>query len=245
MAMRRFYINQELEIGYNASLPEEEAEHARKSLRLETGDNVLVFDGKSEFLAELTEVTKKGVSLKVIEKVREASASSTQITLIQALIKPANFELVLQKATELGVDNVIPMTTEYGQQKPDFSPNKLKRMEKIVLEASKQSERITIPEILNAEDYSEVIEAGEKDTITLLFTLARDSEKAVSLDKISAKLKDSKQIRLVIGPEGGFSPGELQKAEDAGLSIVSMGEHVLKSETAAISALTLINYVLG
>ncbi|MBL8014955.1 MAG: 16S rRNA (uracil(1498)-N(3))-methyltransferase [Candidatus Doudnabacteria bacterium] len=246
--LRQFFTSRKnLTEGSSVKLDENEAEHIRKSLRMEPNDRIILFNGERKYRARLTMVTKDNVLVEVEDRIESTDDSEKEITLFQSLIRAHNFELVLQKATELGIDNIVPLQTEFSQIKLERVESKMERWEKIVLEACKQSERDTIPEVYLPIDFNAIETQGlvsEFDLI-LFFTTPREVVTKISpvtpLHQMQEKIKDAKRVALLIGPEGGFSPAEHLKAKELGFPFVSMGNTVLKAETAGIAATSFIS----
>jgi 16S rRNA (uracil1498-N3)-methyltransferase len=253
---RFFTERKNLRPGSSVKLPDFEATHIRKSLRLQKGAEIYLFNGVKEFKAQLTLVTHEVVMARIIsQEINEKSINenSVELVLFQALTKAASFELILEKATELGVSKILPFESEYSVVKTEKVLKKTERWNKIVLSACKQAERVGIPEVIESTNFQNIFNAaineGIKDLI--VFTLPREKVKEiVNLIPIKQTLEsiNSEKIGIIIGPEGGFSPGELkfateQKELDIHFSILT--NNVLKAETAAIAALAIIDYHFG
>lgn len=244
MAAHQFFTERKnLHVGSSVKLPSAEGEHIRKSLRMQPGDKIVLFNGLRKYDAQLTMVTKDTVLAEITEnRAEEEPAARQQLTLIQSLVRAANFELVIQKATELGVDNIIPLQTEFSQIKLERMETKQARWEKIALEACKQSERTTIPQVYPAMDFAELHSKEVLSEFDLALFLAVPREIVSKIDTVKPissyikQLQQARHIALLVGPEGGFSPTEHQLARKWGLPFVSMGENVLKAETAGIAA---------
>lgn len=248
--MRRFFLDQDITIGKKITLPEREAKHLRDSLRMRQGEQVIVFNGVSEYLAVLDKVTHDFVSVGIVGQMENNDApgvTGPQITLYLSLIKLPNFELVVQKATELGAHRIVPVIAEYSQVRAsEFGAQKRTRLEKIIIDACKQAERSDIPEMTEILDAENVITAPAADNALRLFcTLPRQTKLPVSLlTAATVELKAANQIEIFIGPEGGFAAGEHKLAQENGWELVSLGKEILRTETAAIVALGAVNLLL-
>ncbi|MEO6729060.1 MAG: RsmE family RNA methyltransferase [Candidatus Dojkabacteria bacterium] len=248
MRLNRFFTKREnLTMGSSILLEEEDTNHIKKVLRLGKGDEIIIFNGEKEFLAELTLVSKEAVMADIKKLLRQEDFSGenrVEITLIQALLRAGNFDVVVEKATEIGVDYIVPLEAEYSQMKTDVAEKKLERWNKISLAASKQSERIRIPEItapIKFADISKIVDEFDK---VYLFTIDRDSLKDIAeIKPLSKEIKKSKHIAVIIGPEGGFSPAEHKMARDFNFEFVSIGRTILRAETASIVALGIVNFL--
>lgn len=217
---QRFYHSGVLEIGGIIELSGEEAHHARVT-RIKPGEQVEVFDGGGKNVLAVFE----GQKLRIVSQVEDDRESPVAITLALALIQPEKFELVLQKATELGVAKFLPLITERTEVRVERVRGKRERWEKIVLEAVKQSGRSRIPEIVDATTFAEAAAVPGRKVIF-------DAEAEPSAATIG-------QATLFIGPEGGWSEEELRLAGRNGFGFQRLGPRRLRAETAALAACTL------
>ncbi len=235
----RFYSEREnLRVGSSVKLPDFEATHILKSLRLKKNDEVILFNGFKEFRAILKLVSREAVMAEIIEIVADSIDKPFQIDLIQGLSKAKSFEEILEKVTEIGIKSIYPLFTEYSVVKLEEKiEGKLERWESIVISACKQSERIDIPAIqspLTIEDIEQVL--NEYDHI-LLFT-TEEQERTPLIDVLNIiKTYDGGKVALIVGTEGGFSKTEIEKFKSIkNLKLVKLTDSVLRSETAAILA---------
>jgi 16S rRNA (uracil1498-N3)-methyltransferase len=238
MARRRFYIPQDSIQDGMAILPTDQAHHLRNVLRIGNGEVVEIFDGKgSGYLGEV-ELRASGVCIRGLQAlpVRE---SSTRLILAAALIKSAKFEWMLEKAAELGVDEIIPLNTRLSDLRiPDgkVSP-RLNRWDRIVKEASKQSRRFTAPSVHAPVSFSEFLAAEAfAACVRILFY-----EKAQELWQPNSSML-ANGVVLCIGPEGGWEESEIEQARNAGCRIFGLGSRILRAETAAIATLAIIQH---
>ena len=246
--MRKFRVHTErtnLRVGSSIKLEDFEADHLRKSLRVKKGDEVVIFNGEKEFEAHLTLVSKDAVMAEIDSISKTAIESEVKIHLFQALNKSKSFEFVLEKATELGVNQITPLETEYTVVKAsDTGEKKMDRWNKIILSACKQSERIDIPSL------SETISIQNIENILSQFDLVLflSTEKESRAQKIVNTINSDSQfssIAVIIGPEGGFSPLEVELLTSINnVKAVSISNNILRSETAAIVALGYLKIIL-
>jgi 16S rRNA (uracil1498-N3)-methyltransferase len=244
MRLNRFFTNRR-NLGINSSvkLNESDAKHIRKVLRLSKGKEIILFNGEREYLCELNIVRNDFATAIIKKELRvEKRDSEGSITLFQGLLKSGKFDLIVEKATELGVTNIVPLECEYSQMKSDVARMKVDRWQKIALSASKQSERIKIPDVITPINFSDLETITKEFDTILLLTISRDSDFPTEL--LSKDLKDSK-IGIIIGPEGGFSPGEHAKAKEWGFKFISINNNVLRSETASIAALSIVSFLIS
>ncbi|MFS8130651.1 MAG: RsmE family RNA methyltransferase [Candidatus Dojkabacteria bacterium] len=249
MRLNRFFTKREnLTMGSSILLEEEDTNHLKKVLRLGKGDQIIIFNGEKEYLAELTLVSKEAVMADIKKLLREEDFSGedrVEVTLIQALLRSGKFDFVVEKSTEIGVDYIVPLEAEYSQMKADSAEKKLERWNKLALAASKQSERIRIPEITAPIKFSEISKIVDEFDKVYLFTIARDSIKDISdIKPLSLDIdKKAKHVAVIIGPEGGFSPAEHKMAKEFNFEFVSIGRTILRAETASIVALGVVNFL--
>jgi len=197
----------------------------RNVLRMDEGSNVVLFTGDGdESLCEIVSLSKKNSLLKVVET-KKGLVSSREVTLYLALIKKDNFELVLEKATELGVSRIVPVQADRSEKKGVNHD----RARKILREASEQSGRATVPTI------SEIISVEKIPNDVVVF----DPRGKISAREYFAKPATA-SISVFIGPEGGFTDAEMELFHTQNITIVSTGTQILRAETAAIVALTLV-----
>ncbi|HAS84503.1 MAG TPA: hypothetical protein DCS23_00295 [Candidatus Yonathbacteria bacterium] len=200
----------------------------RNVLRMEEGDKAVLFSGDGyeslcEFVSLTGKIAKKSAVLKVLET-KSGLVPSREVTLYIALIKKDNFELVLEKATELGVSHIIPVQADRSEKKGV----NYERAEKILREASEQSGRATVPTI------SEVIDVEKIPNDVVVF----DQRGEISAREFFSK-HTTAPVSVFIGPEGGFTDTEIESFHARNIPIVSTGTQILRAETAAIVALTL------
>lgn len=236
----RFYTDRKnLRPGSSIKLDDFEAKHARKTLRLKKDDEIYIFNGEKEYKARLTNLRNDLTMAEITEEIA-VQKSAHQVTIIQSLTKANSFEEVLEKTTELGIHEIIPMQTEYSVVKLDFVVNKYERWKKIIISACKQSERIIVPELQQGITFDQISEI--RNNYDLVITCSTED---VELDTLKDLLSSKPQkIAYIIGPEGGFSPQEIAQLKDLQIPMVSLTDSVLRSETAAVVALTQIMYEL-
>jgi 16S rRNA (uracil1498-N3)-methyltransferase len=220
------------------TLAADEARHLREVLRLKPGDEVSVFDGAGkEFRARVAQARRESAELDLDEEIAPARPESPlQLTLAVALLKGEKFDLVVQKATELGVTKIVPLITRYADIKlrdESDASKRVARWQRIALEAAKQSGRAVVPTIHEPARFSSVLSPSNP---CLLF-----SEKAGhGLTQI-----DTHTVTAIVGSEGGWSDEELEEARATGAQIVTLGGRILRAETAAITAAALLQHRFG
>lgn len=218
------------------TLTSDEARHLREVLRLGPGAAVQVFNGAGrEFRAIVLQARREFAELELQDEIAPARPESPlQLTLAVALLKGEKFDLVVQKATELGVSRIIPLTTRHADirlRDESDAAKRVARWRRIALEAAKQCGRAVVPEIGNPTAFETII----KEDSCVMFS-ERDGE-PLNTD-LKAKI-------AIIGSEGGWSDEELEQARAANVPIVTLGGRVLRAETAAITAAVLFQHLYG
>jgi 16S rRNA (uracil1498-N3)-methyltransferase len=224
-----------------AVLPADQAHHLRHVLRIGNGETVEIFDGEGCGYVGEVEMRGSGVCICGLQSlsVRE---SSLRLILAAALIKPAKFEWMLQKATELGVDEIVPLNTRMSDLLIPAGKiaSRLDRWDRIAKEASRQSRRFTSPQIHAPVQFADFLAAESFSAyVRILFY-----EKAQEPWQPNPGLL-SNGVILCIGPEGGWDDSEIGQAKEAGCKVFSLGSRILRAETAAIAALAIIQHHLG
>ncbi len=246
--MARFFIEKGRVCGKEALLSKREAHHIRNVLRMKKGDDLILFDSEgNEYQGRIDSIGPKEVRVSLMERVRVFRESPCQICLLQSLTKGDLMDLIVQKGCELGISRIVPVISK--RTVPRYDSNKAfhrrERWEKIALEASKQCGRARAPCIDEIAPFQDAL-MRLPSSLGLRILLWELAER-VGLKEF---LKGSKGERaggvaLLIGPEGGLTAEEVKMAEDKGFVAVSLGRRVLRAETAALAALSLIQYELG
>jgi 16S rRNA (uracil1498-N3)-methyltransferase len=248
MTRRRFYAPPEA-FGSDLkslALQAEEARHLRDVLRLRPGDRIHVFDGAGkEYECSIEESRKDTARLAVLAEVAPARPESPlQLTLAVALLKSDKFELVVQKATELGVARIVPVTTKLAdiRLRDDSDANKrVVRWQRIALEASKQSGRAVVPGVTQPVSFVELVQATDAPGQRKLMFSEREGKPLLELKNIL----DAKIITALVGSEGGWTDEEIALARDQNWGVVTLGGRTLRAETAAIVSAALLQHLYG
>lgn len=222
-----------------------ELKHMSKVLRLGVGDNVIVFDGKgSEYEVIITETDKEGWTADIIKAAVKDVKPKVKLSLVQGIAKGEKMDTIIQKAVEVGVDSIYPVLTDHTVVKLDAlkSNKKVERWQNIALEACKQCRRNNVPEVFPITTYDEVMDRIKGSKSVMLY----EKEDKLSLKEVLQKeMAGAEEIFLLVGPEGGFSNKEVERAREGGTFLVTLGENILRTETAAIVGSALILYELG
>ncbi len=223
---------------------EEEIKHISRTLRMQEGDVVEIFDGKGkEYIARLDQIDKKSIQLKVMEEVKINRELKTFITVYQGIPKAQKMELIVQKLTEIGVSRMVPVKFERCIRLIDEKEVKqIQRWQKIALEACKQSKRTLVPLIEKSMDIKTLAQDIKNNDLSLLFY---ENEEALNVKEL-LKALDKKQTKvgIIIGPEGGITETERELLISAGAKSVLLGNRILRTETAAIYGASIISYEL-
>lgn len=242
--MSRFYVPKESVSGGYIRITGGQAHHIVDVMRLKKLDKVVTFDGTGkEYTGFIKDIKGRSVTVEIVETRTPSGRDTSKITLIQAIPKKDKMDYIAEKATELGVSAIIPLITR--RTIPDWDQAKMAahaaRWRKIATEASKQCGRTDIPKIDEVKSFSGLA-AGVSDYDLAL--IAALDDKAESLKDVLASFKGGR-IAVAIGPEGDFTPGEVAEAVKAGFKLVNLGSRVLKSDTAGLAVLAILNYELS
>jgi 16S rRNA (uracil1498-N3)-methyltransferase len=237
MARRRFFVDR-VRNG-TAEIEGDDARHLTQVLRVEAGQRYEISDNRQIYLAEVELARKQHVVFRVIETLPEPEPRAP-ITLIASLIKFERLELMLEKATELGVGAIQLVRAERSEKGLEIAaPKRMERWRRIMLESSQQSRRARLPELAGPAPLKQVLNLHAD------YRLFLDEERTgIPILKSLAGLQPGQHVAVLIGPEGGWPDHERAAAQDAGWLSVSLGPHVLRTETAAIAALSVVNSVM-
>ncbi len=214
--------------------------HITKVLRLKEGDLIDLFDNNStEYRGKITEINAKGITVRIQDFWAIETESKLQIDLYQSIIKPNKMDLLVQKATELGVSNIIPMTTERTQKNLQV---KDERLNKISVESAKQCRRSKPPIVSETISFKEALETDSDYDLKLI--LYENSEVSLK-NHLKNYSKNVDRISVLIGPEGGFTEDEVSLAEKNSYISLGLGKRILRAETAAITIISLLQFQLG
>ncbi|HZS06426.1 MAG TPA: 16S rRNA (uracil(1498)-N(3))-methyltransferase [Blastocatellia bacterium] len=243
MQRHRFYAPPSRISDSHLTLDADESHHLTRVLRLAAGARVFVFDGAgSEYECEVTVVSKGAVDLTVISRLQNEVESPLHLTLGQALIKGDKFDWVVQKTTELGVTRIVPLITDHSDvyKAEGHTDHRLQRWRRIALEAVKQCGRRRLVEITEPVRFIQFCE-DEKAGSNLILS----ERGGHSLRGVADGLRYVSQVSVCVASEGGWSNKELQQAEACRFIPVHLGARILRTETAAIAAVTLAQHLLG
>jgi 16S rRNA (uracil1498-N3)-methyltransferase len=237
MARRRFFVD-EIRNGA-AEIAGEDAKHLTRVLRVEPGQRYEISDNRSVWLAEIELARKERVSFRVLERIPERP-SPVHVNLLAALVKFDHFEWMIEKATELGVETIVPVVAERSERGLDRAAGKRKdRWLRIALESSQQSRRDRLPGIETPVPLDSALERAAGNRFALD---ERDSNPPL-LCVVPPVRNPTDTVALLVGPEGGWTDGERARFLAAGWTAVSLGPRILRAETAAVAGLAIISAV--
>lgn len=237
----RSHIDAELAEGQTLALPDATATHLLRVLRLGEGDEVLLFNGKGhDYRARIRNVGKRSADVQIEARVEVQRESPLQVTLAQALARGEKMDWVLQKATELGVSRIAPVVTERTEVRldADRADRRLQHWRGVIASACEQCGRAVLPGIEEPQLLSNWL-AQARAPGHLLLALAPEGEHSLT------DLPAFERLSLVIGPEGGLSPRDLDQLRAAGARGLRLGPRILRTETAGIAALAALQAIAG
>jgi len=224
-------------IGIQVLLEEDDIFHLTRVMRAKVGEKFEVVDDGFVYLCQVNRF--KPLQIDVVKKLNENNELPNHVILIASLIKGEKMDLVLQKATELGVDEIVLLQSSRSivKIKPDEKEAKLQRFNKILKEAAEQSKRSKIPALDRIIKFNQL-----RDIEAEIKMIAYEGEEgpSTSFNKIVESIKPRQNVAILIGPEGGFEIEEVYQAEEFGFKKVSLGKRILRAETASFYALSVI-----
>ena len=241
--MARFFVEPEQMAGECLHLTGENAQHA-KVLRLKAGEEVLVCDGAgSECICRVESCGPGELELTVLSRRESETEASVRVSVYMAFPKADKLEHVIQKATELGVYEIVAFPSARCISKPDEKSlkKKLERWQKIAASAAEQSGRGRIPQVVVLPSYQAALERAAQADLPMMFY---ENERATTLH-MALESGEWKTVSLLTGPEGGLEEAEVARAMVAGLKVCTLGKRILRCETAPLCALSAVMYAAG
>jgi len=219
--------------------------HLRDSLRVAIGETLWFDDGAgTRYRTEITNISPYAVVGHILETLHRPPTHTPRLTLGQALLKGEKMDWVIQKGTELGMDALIPIESHHSivRLKSDRKDTQLARWQRIALEAAQQSEQWCIPAITPPQTLPSLLTHGAPHTTVFMLTERHGS---TSLQTVPLPRQTTENLLLLVGPEGGWSHDELRTAQQSGVTPITLGPSILRAETAAIAALSILQSRLG
>ena len=240
--MPRFFMAGTNIMGGMAIMKGRDAEHVRV-LRLRPGEDMIICDGKgTDYKCRLVKADKEQVEAEVLEVVPCTAEPTVQVTVLCGLPKGDKTDYIIQKCVEAGASEILFFQSDRCVAKPDKPEKKLERWQRIAEEAAKQSGRGVIPQVGWAGEYADALNIANQKELALFMYETGERE---SLNAVLDANAGVKTAAVVTGPEGGFAPFEADLARIVGLHICSMGERILRCETAPVVAVSALMYATG
>ena len=235
MSNIRLFFSESLSLNFESKLNKPQSHYLAKVMRIKVGENFSLFNTNGEWLAKIKEISKGIIEFIVIEKLRQKSIDK-EIWLAFSPIKSNYFNFMIQKSTELGVTRFIPIIFDRTIVR---KINK-ERLEKIIIEATEQSNRINIPTLEKPQNLKNFLSNNSKK-IDLVFTDLNSEKKKLEINK-----EANKPLCTIVGPEGDFSEKERELIlKFKGVKSININQNILRTETATISIISIINYNLN
>ena len=235
MSNIRLFYPESLSLNFESKLDKFQSHYLVKVMRVKIGESFSLFNTNGEWLAKINKISNGIVEFSIIEKLRQ-KVSTKEIWLAFSPIKSNYFNFMIQKGTELGVTKFIPIIFDRTIVR---KINK-ERIKKIIIEAAEQSNRINVPVLENVQNLKSFLSKNTKK-IDLIFTDLNSSKKKIEINKQS-----NKAVCAIIGPEGDFSENERKQILNfEGVKPININENILRAETASISVISIINYILN
>jgi 16S rRNA (uracil1498-N3)-methyltransferase len=219
--------------------------HLRDSLRVAAGETLWLSDGQgTRYRTEITDVSKRAITGRILETIQEPPRSTPRLILGQSLLKGEKMDWVIQKAVELGVDELVPVESRHSvvQLRADRVDHQIARWQRIAVEAAQQSEQWRVPTITAPQSLAALLKSRASGIVTLMFTERRVG---MSLQTVSLPKEPTGCVLILIGPEGGWSKEEMELVEQAGIQPITLGPHILRAETATLAAVSILQSRLG
>lgn len=244
--MPKFFVTQDKINENNIIIDTEDVAHIARVLRLGIGDSITVCDSQgTDYEAEIKEMEQKKIICSITKKYASISEPNIKVTLFQGLPKASKMEYIIQKTTELGISEIVPVklsrcVVKIENQKDE--KKKLDRWQKISEAAAKQSGRGIVPQVSGIMTLDEVIEKSKEFD---LFFVPYECEEQKTLRETLLSKQNIKSVGFVIGPEGGFDIAECEKLRRNGIETVTLGRRILRTETAGEAVLAMTMYEIG
>lgn len=243
--MNRFFVENNQINENNIFIKNEDVKHIKNVLRLEKNDEIEIVSDEIVYNVKIASIDSNEIKTEIINSNKGINEPNIDIYLYQGIAKNNNMDLIIQKATEIGVRKIFPLETKRTvvKLKGDKKVNaRLDRWNQIALEASKQSKRDKVPVVENIMDFNELVSHLDgKENILIPYELEINNSTKESLNKIDVE----KPIHIIIGPEGGFTEEEVEKIINIGGSSITLGPRILRTETAGIVISSIVLYELG
>ena len=241
--MPRFFVEPDQVCGNKIIIEGSDVNHITKVLRMKIGEELMVCDGTGlDYFCTIAKLDSDAVFCDVCNKWESYSELPVKVTLFQGLPKADKMELIIQKTVELGVCEIVPVAMQRSIAKLDDKKagRKIERWQSISESAAKQAGRGIIPKVTEPMSFAEALEyAKEMDSIIVPY----ENAKGISYTKeVIREAKACTRLAIFIGPEGGFADSEIERAKEAGAKLVTLGNRILRTETAGMATLAILMY---
>lgn len=240
--MPKFFVPKENFEGEYIKINGEDVSHIKKVLRMREGEAIDICDSAGyDYLAEIEKINEKDILCKIKEKVKSETEPPVKVTLFQGIPKASKMDYIIQKTTELGICDIVPVELSRCVVKLEGG-KKTVRWQKISEEAAKQSGRGIVPKVhepVNLKRAVEMLKACD------LAFVPYECEENTNIRSVLLGGKDAKTVGFMIGPEGGFDKAEIESLQNEGITPVSLGKRILRTETAGEAVLSMIMYEIG
>lgn len=239
--MTRIYQNTKITANAELTLDENASHHLARVMRCKVNDELIIFNGEGgEYKALITNITKKTVTVNVVKHIDCNRESPINLYLAQGIARGEKMDFIMQKAVELGASKIFPLMTERVnvQLKGDREAKRMQHWQGVVQSACEQSGRTSIPQLCPPQSLNDYLQGVKPDHA---FVLSPHVEGSLG----SVKVKAGESVALLIGPEGGLSEAEIEFAITQGYQVLNLGTRVLRTETATLVALTLLQARFG
>lgn len=243
--MHHFFVDPEDILDNNIIISGSDVNHLKNVLRVKIDEEVLISDGLGkDYYCAIDSVLEDRIIARILDSEYSVMELSSRFFLFQGMPKSDKMELIIQKAVELGVYEIIPVMTKRSIVKLDEKKkeSRIKRFNSISESAAKQSRRSIIPKVNNFMSFDEALNYAKDFQIKLIpYENFKDMG---STRKILKEIGENMDIGIFIGPEGGFDQGEIEKARESGCSEISLGKRILRTETAGLAILSVLMFQL-
>ena len=240
----RFYAPDLDPASPRVTLPADEAHHLSRVLRLASGDEVAVFDGRgNEFHAVVESAARDAVTLRLAARAVVPSSPAVRIAVVQAVLKGGSMDDAVRDATMLGAESIEPLLTAHTDVKPSFAtrPATLERWRRIALASAKQSRRATLPLVLEPRSFDAWIQTPSAEMVLMFVEPAAATEAKPLRDLVDHMVPP--RAAVLLGPEGGWAAEELERAKLAGCRLVTVGPLTLRAESMAVAAMAALTAI--
>lgn len=243
--MYRFFVETSQIGEENITIVGSDVNHIKNVLRMKCGEKIAISDGQEqEYYCIIEKLEEEQVVATIEEVVTDTKELPVRITLFQGIPKSDKLELIIQKAVELGVCEIVPVAMKRSVAKIDSkkADKKVERFNAIALSAAKQAKRSVIPTVTMPMSWKEAVAYGK--TMDCCLVPYEDARGMAHTREVISNLHGVKSIALYIGPEGGFDDSEIAQVKEEGFTVITLGKRILRTETAGLTALSILMYEL-